>query len=166
MLQEVTIRHAKLDDLQSIVEFNCARALETEGLNLVLSVVSQGVKKLLRDENLGFYVVAQKNEEIIACLMITTEWSDWRNSVFWWVQSVYVRPDFRKQGVYRLLYQFVQNLANKNSDVAGFRLYVGKENSQAQKTYTSLGMAETHYFMFEELKDSINYFQDNAEQVL
>ena len=94
--------------------------------------------------------------------MITSEWSDWRNSVFWWVQSVYVRPDSRKQGVYRSLYQYVQNIANKNSDVAGFRLYVEKENFKAQNTYTSLGMAETQYLMFEELKASVNYFQYNA----
>jgi ribosomal protein S18 acetylase RimI-like enzyme len=159
MLTDVIIRHADLDDADSIIEFNCALALETEGINLVLDVVSEGVKKLLQDQSLGFYLVAQKNEEIIGCLMITSEWSDWRNSVFWWIQSVYVRPDSRKQGVYRSLYQFVQNIVNKNSDVAGFRLYVEKENFKAQNTYTSLGMAETQYLMFEELKASVNYLQ-------
>jgi len=162
MLTDVIIRRAALDDADSIIEFNCALALETEGINLVFDVVSEGVEKLLQDQNLGFYLVAQKNEEIIGCLMITSEWSDWRNSVFWWVQSVYVRPDSRKQGIYRSLYQFVQNIANKNSDVAGFRLYVEKENFKAQNTYTSLGMAETQYLMFEELKASVNYFQYNA----
>jgi ribosomal protein S18 acetylase RimI-like enzyme len=162
MLTDVIIRHADLDDADSIIEFNCALALETEGINLVFDVVSEGVKKLLQDQNLGFYLVAQKNEEIIGCLMITSEWSDWRNSVFWWIQSVYVRPDSRKQDVYRSLYQFVQNIANKNSDVAGFRLYVEKENFKAQNTYVSLGMAETQYLMFEELKASVNYFQYNA----
>lgn len=162
MLTDVIIRRAALDDADSIIEFNCALALETEGINLVFDVVSEGVKKLLQDQNLGFYLVAQKNEEIIGCLMITSEWSDWRNSVFWWIQSVYVRPDSRKQDVYRSLYQFVQNIANKNSDVAGFRLYVEKENFKAQNTYVSLGMAETQYLMFEELKASVNYFQYNA----
>jgi ribosomal protein S18 acetylase RimI-like enzyme len=162
MLTDVIIRRAALDDADSIIEFNCALALETEGINLVFDVVSEGVKKLLQDQNLGFYLVAQKNEEIIGCLMITSEWSDWRNSVFWWIQSVYVRPDSRKQDVYRSLYQFVQNIANKNSDVAGFRLYVEKENFKAQNTYVSLGMAETQYLMFEGLKASVNYFQYNA----
>ena len=157
MLQEIIVRRANLEDVSTIVEFNCAIAHETEGLDLVLNVVSQGVNRLLQDENLGFYLVAEKNETIIGSLMITTEWSDWRNGLFWWIQSVYIQPSYRKQGVYRRLYQFVQDLANKSSEVVGFRLYVDKENVQAQKTYIRLGMTETHYLMFEDLNENIKY---------
>ena len=84
--------------------------------------------------------------------MITKEWSDWRNGAFWWIQSVYVRPEFRRQGVYRRLYRHVQALAKKDRRVCGFRLYVERENRRAQVTYRALGMEKTRYLVFEELK--------------
>ncbi len=153
MSQEIIIRLAELEDANTIVKFNSAMAHETEGLHLATNVVSQGVNTLLQNENLGFYVLAQKNGNVIASLMITYEWSDWRNGVYWWIQSVYVQPDYRRQGVYRRLYKFVQDLAGKSANVVGFRLYVEKENTLAQKTYTRLGMAEAHYLMFEDLRN-------------
>jgi ribosomal protein S18 acetylase RimI-like enzyme len=89
--------------------------------------------------------------------MVTTEWSDWRNGMFWWIQSVYVRPEYRRQGLYRELYARVKELAEQEPAVCGFRLYVENENVNAQKTYKALGMSETGYKLFEELKDSLEY---------
>lgn len=153
MSQEVVIRRAELKDAAVLVEFNCEDARETEDKELIHDVISSGVKTLLEDPNLGFYIVAERDGEIIGTLMITTEWSDWRNGMFWWIQSVYVRPDCRRQGIYRQLYQHVQTLALANPKVCGFRLYVERENTTAQQTYKSLGMEETHYKMFEDIKD-------------
>lgn len=162
MSKEIIIRPAKPDDTNIIVEFNCAMAYETEQINLISEVIHKGVKNLLHDESSGFYVLAENNGEVIGSLMITTEWSDWRNGFFWWVQSVYVLPAHRQQGVYRRLYQHVQDLANKRTDVVGFRLYVEKGNTRAQKTYSKLGMKETHYLMYEELSDNIRFFTEEA----
>ena len=151
MTQQVIIRRAGLEDAAVLVEFNRAMAQETEGKALIPAVISAGVKNLLENANLGFYLVAERSGEVIGALMITTEWSDWRNGVFWWVQSVYVRPDCRRQGVYKQLYQFVKTLASQDSQVCGFRLYVERENQVAQQTYRSLGMEETAYKIFEDL---------------
>ena len=95
-------------------------------------------------------MVAEENKQIIGGLMITFEWSDWRDAWFWWIQSVYIMPDFRGQGIYRLLYEFVKEFAAKSENVCGFRLYVEKENLSAQKVYEKLGMDQSHYLMYEE----------------
>ncbi len=151
---EILIRAAKPSDVPIIVEFNCALARETENKELVPKIILSGVKTIIENSNLGFYLVAQRNSEVIASVMITNEWSDWRNGIFWWIQSVYVRQDCRRQGIYRKLYQYVKTLAQQNPQVCGFRLYVERENITAQQTYKSLGMEETYYKMFEELKKS------------
>jgi GNAT superfamily N-acetyltransferase len=143
------IRTAKAEDAASLVEFNQAMALETEGKQLDSQVLESGVKAVFQDEKKGFYVVAGTDEKIVGGLMITFEWSDWRNSWFWWVQSVYILPEFRGQGIYRKLYEFVVNKAKEQGDVCGFRLYVEKENSGAQKVYEKLGMESSSYLMFE-----------------
>ena len=96
------------------------------------------------------YLVAEQGDEIVGSLMVTTEWSDWRNGFFWWVQSVYVRPEFRRQGVYRALYTEVRIHAKAQPDVCGIRLYVENENEGAQKTYEALGMKKTGYRLYEE----------------
>lgn len=157
MSQEVVIRKADKRDVAVLVEFNCALARETEDKELIPDIISSGIKTLLEDSNLGFYIVAERNGEIIGTLMITTEWSDWRNGMFWWIQSVYVRSDCRRQGIFKHLYQHVQTLALANPKVCGFRLYVERENTTAQQTYKSLGMEQTHYKMFEQLKDRLRY---------
>ena len=108
----------------------------------------------------GFYLVAEKDGEIAGSLMVTTEWSDWRNGVVWWVQSVYVRDEYRRQGIYRGLYEEVKTLSNNDESVCGFRLYVEKDNVNAQKTYESLGMIETDYLMYEELREGLRYCKD------
>ncbi len=124
-------------------------ALETEGKELPESVIFNGVSRLMEKPEYGFYLIAEKNTEIAGTLMVTTEWSDWRNGLIWWIQSVYVSPGFRRQGVYSAMYNKVQDLAAKNPDVCGFRLYVEKDNTVAQTTYKQLGMKETDYLLFE-----------------
>jgi ribosomal protein S18 acetylase RimI-like enzyme len=150
MLKKVNVRVAKHSDITSLVKFNQLMAWETEQKKLNESVLVQGVSALVADENKGFYLVAELNDEVVGSLMVTTEWSDWRNGVFWWVQSVYITVDFRRQGIYAQLYAKVKALAEQQQNVCGFRLYVEKENIIAQKTYESLGMQPTHYFMYEE----------------
>jgi ribosomal protein S18 acetylase RimI-like enzyme len=149
-LKQIHIRVAEQSDLKSLVKFNQLMAWETEQKRLDESVLCKGVAALIADDTKGFYLVAEQNGEVVGSLMVTTEWSDWRNGVFWWVQSVYISPDFRRQGIYAQLYAQVKVLAEQQQDVCGFRLYVEKENNLAQKTYESLGMQQTHYLMYEE----------------
>ena len=143
------IRIAKAADAGSLVEFNQAMALETEGKRLDPQILESGVTAVFQDERKGFYAVAENDGVIVGGLMITFEWSDWRNAWFWWIQSVYITPEFRGQGIYRGLYEFVINEAKTRGDVCGFRLYVEKENTRAQKVYEKLGMETSHYLMYE-----------------
>lgn len=152
------IRAATPRDAPALIEFNAAMALETEGKNLLPEVIGAGVRGLLDNPVAGFYVLAE-TERVLAALMITKEWSDWRNGSFWWIQSVYVRPEARRQGVYRRLYRHVQEMAAKDPQVCGFRLYVERENSAAQAAYAALGMKETRYFVFEELKPGVRFYR-------
>jgi ribosomal protein S18 acetylase RimI-like enzyme len=157
------IRRATPADHAVIVEFNSALALETEGKALIPEVISAGVAAILANENRGFYIIAERAGERIGTLMITTEWSDWRNGMFWWVESVYVPPQARGQGVYRAMYDHVRNVAAHDPGVCGFRLYVERDNVRAQKTYESLGMSKTHYNIYEELKSGIVFCHDVAK---
>ena len=149
-MTELTIRDARTDDIEFLVRFNRNLAQETEGLTLDADTLRCGVQALFDDPSLGFYLVAVSQQRVVGCLMITKEWSDWRNGVFWWVQSVYVEEEFRRQGIFRQLYAAVQSLASEKK-VCGFRLYVERENVVAQNTYRDLGMCETPYKMFEQL---------------
>ncbi|NMG09886.1 GNAT family N-acetyltransferase [Brasilonema sp. UFV-L1] len=149
------IRLAKSDDLDVLVEFNRATALETENKDLSIEIVTAGVETLLKNPILGFYIVAENQNKVAGSLMVTTEWSDWRNGIFWWIQSVYVKPEFRRQGIYRRLYEFVKEKARKEQNelrICGFRLYVEHQNTVAQKTYEALGMKDTGYKLYEELE--------------
>ena len=147
----MNIRLAKESDTAALVEFNQAMALETEGKTLDTQILKSGVESVFHDEKKGFYVVAEEGGQIVGGLMITFEWSDWRDGWFWWIQSVYILPDFRGRGIYRFLYDFVKETAREKEDVCGFRLYVEKENTGAQKVYEKLGMEVSHYLMYEEM---------------
>jgi len=155
MSAEILIRKAKAEDANALFEFNQAMALETEGKNLDAQILQKGVEAVFRDEGKGFYVVAETGEKdtrkIVGGLMVTFEWSDWRNGWFWWIQSVYILPRERRRGIYRRLYEFVRAAAKERNEVCGFRLYVEKENKRAQKVYQKLGMRKSHYLMFEEI---------------
>lgn len=141
-------------DLATLVEFNQAMARETEARELAAHTVSEGVSGLLRNPHYGFYLVAEVDGETVGSLMVTFEWSDWRNALFWWIQSVYVKPGFRRRGVYRRLYAEVKERARRQGGVCGFRLYVERENRSAQRTYGALGMNDSGYLLFEELLPS------------
>lgn len=145
----LTIRSATLDDLERIVLFNQAMARETEGRDLERRTLSKGVERLLEQPARGEYFVAEQDGEIVGQLMVTTEWSDWRNGEIWWLQSVYVSKRLRRAGVYRRLHEHVRSLA-RDRKVIGLRLYVDRDNRTAQATYRSLGMDESSYRLFEE----------------
>jgi ribosomal protein S18 acetylase RimI-like enzyme len=155
----IQVRRATAGDGEALIGFNAAMALETERKVLLPKVVSAGVHYLLKHPGAGFYVVAQSGRQIAGALMVTNEWSDWRNGNFWWIQSVYVRPEFRRRGVYRQLYRHLQTLAAHDSTVCGFRLYVERDNVRAQATYRTSGMHETRYIVFEELKPGIRFYE-------
>ena len=152
------IRRATRADAAVLIAFNCAMAFETEGKVLLPRVIGAGVRGLLRRPDSGFYTVAEVDGEVIGALMVTKEWSDWRNGDFWWIQSVYVRPQFRRRGVYRRLYRHLQSQAARQRAVCGFRLYVERNNRRAQATYRASGMDRTHYLVYEELKPGIRFF--------
>jgi len=142
-------REARLSDADRIVEFQIAMAVETEQIRLDRMVCTAGVAAVLRDEKLGRYYVGEIDGEVAASTLITYEWSDWRNGMVWWIQSVYVLPGERKQGVYAGLYRYVQELAQADDHVRGIRLYVDRRNAPAQQVYTRLGMNGEHYQVFE-----------------
>ncbi|HSS63142.1 MAG TPA: GNAT family N-acetyltransferase [Gammaproteobacteria bacterium] len=144
------IRLACPQDTADIARFNNAMAKETESRSLAEEIVGAGVGAVFSSDDKGFYVVAEHGGEVVGALMVTYEWSDWRNGFFWWIQSVYVEPKFRRRGIYRLLYQFVIQRARSAGNVYGFRLYVDRDNSIAQKVYESLGMCKTDYLIFEQ----------------
>ncbi len=143
------IRHATPNDLEALIAFNQGIARETEDLELDPTTLRSGIGRFLAQDKHGFYTVAEIDGRVVGSLMITYEWTDWRNGVFWWIQSVYVDPAHRRQGIYTALYQNVQKLAEQEPDVVGFRLYVEKENHAAQQTYQKLGMEETYYRLYE-----------------
>ena len=145
----ITVRRANRHDAAVLVSFNQAMARETEGKELPYEIIAPGVTRLMQHPEYGFYLVAEVQERTVGSLLVTYEWSDWRNGVLWWIQSVYVWPEWRRHGIYRELYKTVRQLAAAESKVCGFRLYVEKDNERAQQTYRALGMTETDYRLYE-----------------
>jgi GNAT superfamily N-acetyltransferase len=146
----MNIRVASREDGRVFVEFNQAMAFETEGKQLDPDIVGPAVSTVFDDAEKGFYVVAEDDGQIVGGLMITYEWSDWRNAWLWWIQSVYVRPEARGKRVYSHLYDFVKTLAREKG-VYGIRLYVEHDNYHAQRVYEKVGMEKSHYIMYEEM---------------
>lgn len=146
----IHIRKATPEEASLIAEFNIAMALETEGKRLDPETIQQGASALFKSPEYGYYLVAELDDAVVGSLMITTEWSDWRNGIFWWIQSVYVVPQARRQGIFTQLYNHVATLAADDAQICGFRLYVEKDNHIAQSVYKSLGMIETDYKLFEQ----------------
>jgi GNAT superfamily N-acetyltransferase len=144
------IRLATNSDADALVAFNQRMADETEGKTLDEGKITPGVTAVFEDETKGFYVVAEQDEKIVGGLMVTYEWSDWRNAWFWWIQSVYILPEARGTSLYRSMYDFVKQRAAEAGNVCGFRLYVETENAHAQKVYEGVGMSQSHYLMYEE----------------
>ncbi|NTV31682.1 MAG: GNAT family N-acetyltransferase [Deltaproteobacteria bacterium] len=150
MAPTLVVRNAREQDVPALADFNIAMAQETENKSLSPAKVKAGMRAVLRHPDHGFYLVAELNGQVAGSLLVTREWSDWRNGVFWWIQSVYVPPGFRKRGIYRALYDGVKARAESNPEVCGFRLYVAKSNRAAMSVYSKLGMSETEYRIYEE----------------
>ncbi|MFZ2285631.1 MAG: GNAT family N-acetyltransferase [Bacteroidales bacterium] len=148
----ITIKKASPDDATDIIAFQQAMAMETEGVELKGEVVANGVMAVFSDGNKGEYYVAEENGAVVASLMITYEWSDWRNASVWWFQSVYVIPSYRRLGVFRMMYDHVKKEGIERG-IAGLRLYVDAGNTRAQKTYEAMGMNGAHYRTFEWMAD-------------
>ena len=145
----IDARLAEPRETPIIADFTRSIAWETEQVRLEPEVVLAGVQAVFRNPELGFYVVAVNSGTVIGCLMVTYEWSDWRNGVQWWLQSVYVKSDYRRKGVFKRLWDFIIDLASEKPDVCGVRLYVEKDNEPAQAAYRRIGMKDTNYLVYE-----------------
>ena len=146
------IRQANETDLASIVEFQLAMAMETEQFQLHEPTVVKGVAAVFADPSKGIYYVAETDDKVVGSLLTTFEWSDWRNGTVLWIQSVYVRPEFRKRSIFSRLYKHIQEKVALKPDLRGIRLYADKTNTAAHGVYEHLGMTAEHYQMFEWLK--------------
>lgn len=146
----LSIRDAKIEDAARIADFQVQMARETEERELRLEIVLPGVENLLENPAHGFYLVAMEEKTVIAALLVTFEWSEWRNGQFWWIQSVFVAPDYRGRGIYRALFATVKSRAQSDASVCGLRLYVERDNTGAQAVYKKMGMRETPYRIYEE----------------
>jgi GNAT superfamily N-acetyltransferase len=151
MAGDVRVRIAGPKDLETIAELNTAMAWETEARQLDPATIRRGIRVVTEDSDYGFYVVAESEGRVVGCLMITYEWSDWRNARFWWIQSLYVRPLYRRHGIFKRLYEFVKAQALERPEVCGLRLYVEGSNHVAQRAYDRIGMKPTPYQMYEEM---------------
>ena len=143
------VRAARPEDLESLVDFNCRLAHETEDHELDPATVRRGLSRLFDNPAAGFYTVAERKGRVVGCLLITFEWSDWRDGWLWWIQSVYVEAAARRGGVFRRLFEHVREQAETDGDVRGLRLYVERGNERAQATYASMGLEEAPYKMYE-----------------
>ena len=153
-IENLSIREATRSDLDLLVDFNTAMALETENRHLDRERLCAGTNSILESNSRGVYLVGEvhsrtQSSQVVGQLLITYEWSDWRNANFWWIQSAYVHPAWRSQGVFRSLYQYVVQQARSRSDVCGVRLYVEQGNATAQAVYDKLGLECTPYRVFE-----------------
>ena len=144
----LSVRNAIPDDAGTITEFQMKMARETENISLDRETVRKGVTAVFGDHLKGQYYVAETEGKVVASLLITYEWSDWRNCNVWWFQSVYVVPEYRRLGIFRKMYTFIKNKAEEQ-DIAGLRLYVETKNTRAQKTYEALGMSSEHYSFYQ-----------------
>ena len=148
----LTIRKATPEDAAVIIDFQQKMVWETEQMTLVPGTINKGVNAVFADPSRGQYWIAEEKGSVVASLLITYEWSDWRNSNVWWFQSVYVLPVLRRTGIFRSMYKYIKNEADKEG-IAGLRLYVETNNSGAQQTYEALGMKSLHYKMYEWMKE-------------
>ena len=149
---EIEIRKANPSDDKIIIDFQMRMAKETENIDLDPVILEKGVNAIFTNPALGQYYIASSEGKTVASLMTTFEWSDWRNSMVWWLQSVFILPEFRRMGVFRKMYDYVQQQVLQNESVSGIRLYVDTSNHGARKTYKAVGMDGEHYQLFEWMK--------------
>lgn len=148
-MEAIRIRPATAGDIEALAANHRAMARETEGKELDADTTLRGTRAVLDDPGKGFYLIAERDGTMVGQLLVTFEWSDWRDGIFWWIQSVYVLPFARRGGVYRALHDHVIARAREAGGVCGVRLYVDRENHIAQTTYRSMGMTPAHYDMYE-----------------
>lgn len=146
----LSVRRARTSDADALTAFNLALAAESEGRRLSPEVVARGVRRVLADPSRGVYYVAERAGRVVGQLLVTFEFSDWRDAVFWWIQSVYVLPDCRRQGILRALYDHVVAEARQSGATCGLRLYVDRRNAAAQRAYVRLGLRVTEYVLYED----------------
>ena len=151
----MTVRNAIPEDIETIALFQQKMARETEGIDLESPVVIRGVQSVFEDPSKGFYIVARQDEKVIASMLLTPEWSDWRNRLFLWIQSLYVVPEFRKKGVFTMMYNHIKKMVRQSDAYAGIKLYVDRDNLRAQEVYKRVGMISSHYNLFEWNKDQL-----------
>lgn len=149
----INIRRAEPKDIPFIIEFQKKMAFETENIRLDDPAVETGVNTVFKDTSKGFYIIAEDDGNVIASLMLTPEWSDWRNGYFLWIQSLYVLTAHRNKGVFKKIYEFTKKLILSGNNYFGLRLYVEMNNTLAQEVYTKVGMDGNHYKMYEWMKD-------------
>lgn len=149
----IQIRKGKPEDRETIAGFQLAMAKETENIRLDRQVLEKGITAIFENPALGQYFVAEVDGKIVASMMTTFEWSDWRNSLVWWLQSVYVLPEYRRTGIFRKMYEHVKQEVMSRPEVTGIRLYMVTSNRKAAATYEAVGMDGNRYRMFEWMKD-------------
>lgn len=153
-MNSINIRKATKQDAQYIVDCQIKMAHETENLILERVTVEKGVGHILMDSPLGYYLLAEDDKKnLLGVMMVLFEWSDWRNGKVFWIHSLYVKPDFRKQGIFKAFYAHLKNIVESSAEFKGIRLYVEKSNLNAQKAYQASGMTNEHYELFEWLKN-------------
>ena len=148
----ITIRKATFHDIHTLVDFQQRLAFESEGVRLDAGTLKKGMRALFEDPTKGFYNVAEDGDQVVGCHMITYEWSDWRNGMVWWLQSVYVKEAYRKKGVFRKMFENLSAIVKNDPSIVGLRLYVDKTNSRALQVYEAMGMNGDHYTVFELMK--------------
>ena len=153
MTIEIKIREASASDIPVLAQNNQALALETENIQLESETILAGVSYALERADCHYFV-AELNGEVAGQTMITYEWSDWRNGDMWWIQSVYVQPEYRKKGVFRSLFNHIEQLARNHPEVKALRLYVMEDNPSGKNTYKTLGMQDSGYIIYE--KENLN----------
>ena len=147
--QGINLRMATVRDIDNITLFNTEMAFETESIYLDQADLRLGIAAVLSDSNLGFYLISELEGVMIGQILITKEWSDWRNGWFWWIQSVFVEPNHRRIGVYSAMYKKIVDMADREGNVCGLRLYVDRDNLSAKQVYSHLGMSQSHYDLYE-----------------
>ncbi len=157
MDSEIRFRPALANDKETIIEFQLLMAIETEQLALDRQKLQRGVTAIFDHPHRGKYYVVTNAEKVIGCLLITYEWSDWRNAMVWWLQSVYVLPEYRRQGIFRLMYQKIREQVMQLPEVSGIRLYMHHSNGRAASVYKAMGMDGENYKMFEWIKPDLPY---------
>ena len=148
MVTDIFVREAEQSDVSTLIEYNLSLADETESISLDKNILRLGIEKAL-ELNDCRYLVAELDNKIVGQTMLTSEWSDWRNGVIWWMQSVYVNPDYRKRGVFQSILKYIENLAEKTLEVKALRLYVMDDNQIARRAYQNLGIKNSSYLVYE-----------------